>query len=241
MAVFWLAPILRYGDGQATRAADSGGQTSPPVAVGASTNPPAKSLWGTLGRWFSKDTNTIAASPNGAGNKASSPLSVSDLSADQITRGLKEALAQGLNRAVTQLGTEGGFLTNSSVRIPIPEKLQSVEKLLRRTGQEKLADDFVATLNHAAEKAVPLSAGVLAESLKQMTVEDARGILQGTNDAATAYFRRTASTQLEEKFRPIVAEATAQTGVTAAYKNVMERASFASAFFSPSKIAARVA
>ena len=88
-----------------------------------------------------------------------------------------------------------------------------------------LADDFVATMNHAAEQAVPEAGSVFADAVKQMTIEDAKSILSGPNDAATQYFQKTTQTNLYAKFYPIVQKATAQTGVTAAYKNLMGKAS----------------
>lgn len=187
-----------------------------------------KSPWETLGRIVSQATNRTAIRPL---DKTNRPAALSDLSSDQVAGGLKEALARGLNHAVIKLGTTNGFLANPSVRIPIPERLQTVEKFMRRVGQDKLADEFVATMNRAAEKAVPAATSVFADSLSQMTVDDAHGILRGPSDAATQYFRRTAGPQLVEKFKPIVAEATAQTGVTAAYKQLLDRAGFASALF----------
>src|SRR6185295_7641362 len=65
----------------------------------------------------------------------------SSLSQDQVAQGLKEALGKGVQQAVSRLGHEGGFLTNLNVRIPMPEKLRTVEKTLRTLRQEKLADD----------------------------------------------------------------------------------------------------
>ena len=147
-----------------------------------------------------------------------------DLSQAQMVQGLKDALAKGLQAAIANLGHDGGFLTNLNVKIPMPEKLQTVEKTLRAMKQDKLADDFVATMNHAAEQAVPEAGSVFADALKQMTIEDAKAILSGPNDAATLYFQKTTQTNLYAKFYPIVQKATAQTGVTAAYKNLMEKA-----------------
>ncbi|MHC1765518.1 MAG: DUF4197 domain-containing protein [Verrucomicrobiia bacterium] len=193
----------------------------PPAAT--PDNPaPSRSLWGTLGRIF-KGTNPT--------NSAERVVSVSHLSQDQIARALREALGQGLDQAVAQLGKEGGFLSNPNVRIPVPERLQTVEKVLRRAGQDKLADDFVASMNHAAERAVPAAASVFSDAVKKMTMQDARAILTGPDNAATEYFRKTSGARLQEKFRPIVAEATAQAGVTSAYKNMADRAGFASSLF----------
>lgn len=199
-------------------------------AIAATNAPKSKSAWGWLGGVMSRATNAAAGVLSGTNSTGAGALSVADLSADQISQGLKEALGKGVERAVAQLGQEGGFLTNVAVRIPMPERLQTVERLLRRAGQDKLADEFVASMNHAAEKAVPAAAQVFGQSLKQMTVEDAHSILKGPKDAATEFFRRTAGPQLQEKFKPIVAEATAQAGVTANYKRLMDRASFATAF-----------
>ena len=172
----------------------------------------------------------------GLGNKATndtSALSASltaSLSQDQVVQGLKEALGKGVQQAVSRLGHDGGFLTNANVRIPMPEKLRTVEKTLRVLKQDKLADDFVATMNHAAEQAVPEAAGVFADAIKGMSIADARAILTGTNNAATQYFRRTTETNLFVKFLPIVKQATEQTGVTSAYKQLMAKAEGANSF-----------
>ena len=143
------------------------------------------------------------------------------LSQDQMTQGLKDALGKGVQRAISQLGRDGGFLTNLNVKIPMPEKMRSVEKTLRSLRQEKLADEFITTMNRAAEQAVPAAASVFSDAVRQMSVADARAILNGTNNAATEYFRRTTQTNLFTQFHPIVQKATGQAGVTSAYKRVM--------------------
>jgi len=158
-----------------------------------------------------------------AAQPATTPTTVAALSQDQVVAALQEALGKGLQQAVARLGHDGGFLTNLSVKIPMPDKLQKVESALRSMKQDKLADDFVATMNHAAELAVPEAGGVFADALKQMSIEDAKSILTGPNDAATQYFQRTTQTNLYAKFYPIVKKATGQTGVTAAYKNMVEK------------------
>lgn len=153
-----------------------------------------------------------------SGSSASSALNA--LSQDQLVGGLKQALSNGLQHAIGQLGHDGGFLTNLNVKIPMPEKLHMVEKTLRSLKQDKLADDFVTTMNHAAEQAVPEAASVFANAVSQMTIEDAKGILTGPTNAATQFFRRTTQTTLFARFHPIVQKATAATGVTAAYKKM---------------------
>lgn len=153
------------------------------------------------------------------------PVLAADLSQEDITGGLKEALSKGVARAVTTLGREDGFLNDASVKIPMPENLRKVERTLRTLRQDKLADEFVTTMNRAAEKAVPEAAAVLGDSLKQMTIADAKSILTGTNNAATQYFRLTSETNLYTRFLPIVQKATKETGVTSAYKTMTAKAS----------------
>jgi hypothetical protein len=169
------------------------------------------------------------------GTNESPAAMTSSLSQEQVATGLKEALEKGVQQAVSRLGHEGGFLTNPAVRIPMPEKLHTVEKTLRTLKQDKLADDFVNTMNHAAEQAVPEAAGVFGAAVKSMSIADAKTILTGTNNAATQYFRRTTETNLYQKFLPIVKKATDQTGVTSTYKQLMEKAGSGSAFGSLSQ------
>ncbi|MFA6546923.1 MAG: DUF4197 domain-containing protein [Limisphaerales bacterium] len=150
--------------------------------------------------------------------------SIGSLTEDQTARALKEALAKGAESAVKQLGANGGFLTNLNVKIPMPAGLQKVEKTLRTLKQEALADEFVTTMNRAAEKAVPAAAAVFSDSIRQMTVADAKAILTGPDDAATQYFRRTSTNALQAQFLPIVKQATDAAGVTAAYKAMLAKA-----------------
>ncbi len=160
----------------------------------------------------------------GTGTNQTTGLSVNALSQDQMISGLKEALGKGVQNAVNQLGHDGGFFTNLNVKIPMPDKLRTVEKTLRTLKQEKLADDFVHSMNSAAEKAVPEAAAVFSEAIRQMTIADAKSILTGTNNAATQYFRRITGTNLYTRFYPVVTNATQQVGVTAYYKRMTAQA-----------------
>jgi hypothetical protein len=146
------------------------------------------------------------------------------LTEQDMVLGLREALDQGTRRAVAELGRENGFLGNTEVRIPLPDELNKVEGLLRRLGQDKYADQFVTTLNRAAEQAVPEAATLFADAIGQMSVADARAILGGPDDAATRYFRKSSEARLKERFLPIIRTATDEAGVTAAYKRLVKKA-----------------
>lgn len=149
---------------------------------------------------------------------------------DQITAGLKEALAKGTEQAVKRLGATNGFLTNALVKIPMPSELKQVDTTLRKLKQDQLADQFIDTMNRAAEKAVPLAAPVFAEAVKQMSIADAKAILNGPKDAATQYFSRTTRETLMKQFQPMVKQATDQVGLTASYKQLTDRAKILSPF-----------
>jgi hypothetical protein len=152
---------------------------------------------------------------------------LASLSQDQMVQGLKDALAKGLQQAVAKLGNEGGFLTNLNVKIPMPEQMRKVESALRAMNQDRLADDFVATMNHAAEQAVPEAGGVFADTLRQMTIEDAKSILSGPDDAATQYFQNDDANQPLCQILPHRSASDGEDGVTAAYKNLMAKANVA--------------
>ena len=148
----------------------------------------------------------------------------------EISGGLKEALSKGVKFAVNSLGKQDGYLGNPRVKIPLPKSLQRMEKALRLAGQGKSVDEFVVSMNHAAEKAVPVAIDVFIDAIKKMTFDDARQILfSRQDDSATQFFRRTSEETLRGKFRPIVEEFTAKVGVTQRYKTMTGKYGFASA------------
>lgn len=144
-------------------------------------------------------------------------LSLADLSNKDASGGLKEALSQGAAKAVDSLGKSDGFLGNAKVRIPLPENLQKVEGLMRKLGMGKYADELATSMNRAAEAAVPEAKALLLASIKQMSLQDAKAILGGGDDAATQYFRRTTATPLGAKFQPIVKKAMAKVKLAEKY------------------------
>ena len=149
------------------------------------------------------------------------------LSNEDIVSGLKQALDKGASYAVDNLGKTDGFLKNNEVKIPMPEKLEKVESLLRKAGQDKYADEFVTSLNRAAEAAVPLTLNVIKDGIKNMSIEDAKNILHGPDDAATQYLKKVGSDKLSAQISPIVENATSKTGVTATYKKMYDKLGFA--------------
>ena len=147
-------------------------------------------------------------------------LDLGSLSNADAVGGLKDALTQGASVAVSKLGVENGFLGNDKVKIPLPDAIKKVESGMRLIGMQKQADELVTAMNRAAEQVVPEAKALLVASIKSMSVQDAKGILTGSNTAATEYFRKTTSGQLAAKFLPIVKKATAKVGLAEKYNNI---------------------
>lgn len=144
-------------------------------------------------------------------------LSLGDLSQKDASGGLKDALSQGAQIAVKQLGTPGGFSDNPDVRIQLPGNLGKVAKKMKQFGMGAQVDELEASMNKAAEAAVPQAQAILLDAVKKMTVDDAKGILSGGNDSATQYLSKTSREQIRSKFLPIVKAATDKVGVAQKY------------------------
>ncbi len=149
------------------------------------------------------------------------------ISTGDASAGVKEALNKGADYAVASLGRNGGFLGNDKVKIPLPGYLQKAESALRMFGMGKQADQLVETMNHASENAVAVAKPVLVESIRKMSVQDAKGILTGGEDSVTQYFKRTSTEQLTAKFMPIVKKETGKLQLAEQYNKFAGKAASA--------------
>jgi Zn-dependent protease with chaperone function len=169
---------------------------------------------------------TPAPPPSTAVGSVLSPLA--KLAEKEVRQGLQQALSQGFQSAIRTLGKQDGFFKDELVKVVMPKQMGQLERAARLFGQGKYVDDFVLQMNRAAEAAVPATADVLAQAVASLTIEDAKAIVGGARpDAATQFFARTAGDQLRQKVLPIVRDATAKTGATAAYKDLLKKAGFA--------------
>jgi len=132
----------------------------------------------------------------------------------EVTAGLKEALKVGIKNAVAESSKTNGFYNNALVKIPIPAEAKKLDQTLRDLGMGKLMDDFELSLNRAAEEASAKAVDVFVHSISQMTLDDAVGIWQGADDAATQYLKRTSTDKLEAEFKPIAKNAIEKVHVT---------------------------
>ena len=146
------------------------------------------------------------------------------ISRQDATAALRTALEKGSLSAVATLGRVDGFLGNPQVKIPLPDSAQRAERMLRRVGMGKYADELVVTMNRAAEAAVLEARTLFVQAVKKMSVQDAKGIISGGETAGTDYFRRSTRAQLHERFLPIVQRATARVDLAQKYDQYAQSA-----------------
>ncbi|BBO71360.1 hypothetical protein DSCA_52900 [Desulfosarcina alkanivorans] len=141
----------------------------------------------------------------------------------EIVDGLKQALEIGTGNTVRALSRLDGYYGHPEVNIPLPQSVQTVEKLLRTTGFGPQLDAFELSMNRAAEKAAPEAEALFVDAIKAMTFADAQQILKGADDAATVYFRDKTADQLQALFKPIVHASMDRVGVTRTYRSLSEK------------------
>jgi hypothetical protein len=142
---------------------------------------------------------------------------------DQSTMisGLKEALSIGTEKAVQNVSSLDGYLGNQAIKILMPEKMQTVADVLEKFGKQDLVDEFITSMNRAAEKAAPKAVPHFTNAIKEMSIEDAKTILDGGDTAATDYFKTKTFDNLYGEFKPIIATSMNEVGVTSLYKEIM--------------------
>ncbi|AFD07850.1 DUF4197 domain-containing protein [Solitalea canadensis] len=140
-----------------------------------------------------------------------------------IANGLKQALNKGIDTAVAQVAKPDGFLKDQAIKILLPAELQKVDKTLRNLGMGKLADEGLKLMNRAAEDAAGKGKTIFVNAIKQMTFQDAMGILMGDKNAATQYLKRTTSQQLYSEFNPIIKNSLDQVGAAKVWSQIITR------------------
>lgn len=150
--------------------------------------------------------------------KNSNELSVSDIAA-----GLKDALKVGTENVVKLLGKPDGFLKDSVVHIPLPENLAKIKNTLSKIGLSSSLEELEVKLNRAAEIATPKAKKIFWDAIASMTMEDVKKIYNGSNDAATEYFKKKMTTPLMEAMKPVVDESLNEVAAVKTYNSILEK------------------
>jgi len=166
--------------------------------------------------WFKKNIENIAKKPV-------ETIKQTSLNETEIGQGLKEALKVGINNAVSSVSQAGGYFNNENIKIPLPEELNLLDKMLRKVGMGNKIDGFVLSMNQAAEAAAPEARDIFLNALFDMNIEDAQKIFQGTDTAATEYFKDKTYDELVSVFQPTIDKALVEYDVTDKYNTLLDK------------------
>lgn len=148
-------------------------------------------------------------------NEATPPAAEEqEVSKTEANNAIKQALGNGLQQSIKMLSTKDGYLGDAAVKIMMPKEAQKVEKALRAVGMNAMCDQFITSMNRAAETAVNEAGEVFVNSLSKMTIDDAYTILlSGQEDAATSYFKTSTTDDLTQRFNPVIESAMGENNV----------------------------
>ncbi len=144
------------------------------------------------------------------------------LSNEDIVAGLKEALSVGAKNSSDKLSAANGFFANAAIKVLMPEEAKKVESTLRGIGMGNLVDKAILSMNRAAEDASKSAAPIFIDAIKSMSIQDAVGILKGSDTSATSYLKTKTTSGLTDAFRPVIETALQKTDATKYWKDVFE-------------------
>lgn len=154
-------------------------------------------------------------------NKLKKAVTGESLTTEQVGEGLKEALTKGVSKGSDLVSQVDGYFKNAEIKIPFPPEAKRVEEKLRQMGLGSKVDEFILTLNRGAEDAAKEAKPIFVSAIKQMTIQDAWGILRGEQNAATQYLKRTTTAQLTEKFKPVIQNSLNKVNATRYYSDLV--------------------
>jgi len=141
----------------------------------------------------------------------------------EMANGLRQALDFGIDKQVSKLTQKDGFFRNELVKILLPQELQKVDKALRDIGLDNLADEGLKVLNRAAEDAVGTATPIFVNAVKNISFNDAKGILLGADNAATNYLQNNTESQLFASFEPVIKDSFSKVGADQIWSNLITR------------------
>ena len=163
------------------------------------------------------------------------------LTENEIIQGLKEALSTGLDSSVKTASATNGYLRNEAIKILLPQDVLNLKNKIegntvasaayktyvrKFNGGKDLFNELLTSMNRGAEKAATKAGPIFVGAIKSMNINDARGILNGGDKAATQYFQRTTSSKLFSAFNPEVKNALDNTGASKVYKTTYDFLSY---------------
>lgn len=149
------------------------------------------------------------------------PGAGSGVTESEAGQGIKEALSQGLVKAVLQLNKEDGFFKDALYKILMPPDAKKIEKTLRDLGMGKMVDKAILQINRAAEDAAGYAKPIFADAIKSMTLSDAIGLVKNGDTSATHFFRVKTTDKLVAAFLPVIKSSLDKLEATKYYGDVV--------------------
>ena len=143
------------------------------------------------------------------------------LSEEEISNGIKEALNIGVVKSCEKASNVDGFLKNDLIKIKFPEEAKKVKKSLVKIGLKGQVNDFITSMNRAAEEASKEASEILLHAIKKMSIKDAVNILKGDDDSATNYLHQESNEEFRAIFRPIIQKSISNNKVATNWKKIM--------------------
>jgi hypothetical protein len=181
----------------------------------------AKKALGDVMNNQSSSGDTTSSSASSSGTTTGTNSAVSSLSQGMVDDGLRQALDKGIGAVTAMLGAKDGFNTDPVAHIPLPDTVKRAQSLLNKAGMGSYGDEIELRMNRAAESAMDNAGDILVDAVKKMTVADAKAILQGPDDAATAYLQKVSGTRIANDMRPVMNDALSDTGALQLYDQML--------------------
>ncbi len=151
------------------------------------------------------------------------PQSTGVVTEAEAADGIKEALSQGLVKAVLQLNKEDGFFKDAFYKILLPEDARKVERTLRDIGLGSMVDKAILQINRGAEDAAGYAKPIFVDAIKRMDIGDAIGLVRNGDTSATHFFREKTTTKLTEAFLPVIKSSLEKVNATKYYGDIVTR------------------
>lgn len=136
-------------------------------------------------------------------------------------QGIKEALSQGLVNAVLKLNREDGFYKDALYKVLLPPDAKKIENTLRTIGMGSLVDKAVLQINRGAEDAAGFAKPIFADAIRNMTLQDAIGLVKNGDTSATHFFREKTTAKLVAAFLPVIKNSLDKVQATKYYGDIV--------------------
>ena len=146
---------------------------------------------------------------------------IGGVSEAEAGEGIKEALSQGLVKAVLQLNQQDGFFKDAFYKILLPPDAKKIENTLRDLGMNKMVDKAILQINRAAEDAAGFAKPIFVDAIKSMTLSDAIGLVRNGDTSATHFFRTKTTDKLIAAFSPVIKSSLDKLEATKYYSDVV--------------------